>query len=371
MAINLKENFSPGQVTRITAEKHSRELCARFIWKNGSRSVFLCPKASEKGAVFTTLDEALKIRPDLAEKLTGAEGKIGETSSGIPGCDEVMLLIPRRMCQKREFLLDLELSDPGLEARMKAFIFIEDNASAVVTLNLHSRGTNAENVCAVTVCCCVGKNARLVLNEIQDFGPKTVCERREKTLVEEGGDLRWNVCELGSARSNDDLTVRLTGENASAVIYGLYFPTGEQQMVMETHQDHVSPHTFSDLHYKGALDGRAKARWEGMIYVDPKAAKTDGYQINETLMLSDNAEISAKPGLEIITDDVKCSHGTTVTSIDDEQIFYLTGRGIPEKEAEQLVVRGFFDTILNRITYSPIRGKLQEKIGLKMQEGES
>ena len=108
-----------------------------------------------------------------------------------------------------------------------------------------------------------------------------------------------------------------------------------------------------------------------MIYVDPKAGKADGYQKNETLLLSDRAEIFAKPGLEIITDDVKCSHGTTVTSIDEDQIFYLTSRGIPEKEAEQLVVRGFFDTILNRITYSPIRGKLQEKIGLKMQEGES
>ena len=77
----------------------------------------------------------------------------------------------------------------------------------------------------------------------------------------------------------------------------------------------------------------------------------------------------AQPGLEIITDDVKCSHGTTITNIDEDQIFYLTSRGIPQREAEQLVIRGFFDEILNRITFSPIRGKLQEKIDSKMQKG--
>ena len=107
-----------------------------------------------------------------------------------------------------------------------------------------------------------------------------------------------------------------------------------------------------------------------MIYVAPDAEKTDGYQKNENLMLSDDANVLAQPGLEIITDDVKCSHGTTITNIDDDQIFYLTSRGIPKKEAEQLVIRGFFDTILNLITFSPIRGKLQDKIDSKMQEGD-
>ena len=140
-------------------------------------------------------------------------------------------------------------------------------------------------------------------------------------------------------------------------------------MHIETRQDHLVPHTYSNLHYKGALADRAKASWEGMIYVDPKAEKTDGYQKNENLMLSDEAEVFAKPGLEIIMDDVKCSHGTTITNIDDDQIFYLTSRGIPEREAEKLVIRGFFDTILNLVTYSPIRGKLQNKIDSKMQEG--
>ena len=152
------------------------------------------------------------------------------------------------------------------------------------------------------------------------------------------------------------------------MIYGLYFPNKEQKMTMLTRQDHIVPHTYSNLLYKGALTGSSRADWEGMIYVDPAADKTDGYQKNENLLLSENARVNTKPGLEIVTDDVKCSHGTTVADIDPDQVFYLTSRGIPLREAERLIVTGFFDTILNLVTYSPIRGKLQEKIGMKMQE---
>ena len=357
----------------LDKEKHADDLCAHFVWNNGQQSVFLCPKAVEKGAVFATVEEALNSHPELAEKLetltkSDIDDPYAKELSPLTA-EGIVLFIPRRMCQKREFLLDLELSEASRAALLKVFVLIDDDASAVVTINLHSRGINAENLFAGQLFCSVGKNAHLVLNEVQDFGNQTVNIRREQTIVQEGGDFHWNICELGGSKSYDNLDVRMEGKNSSAVVYGLYFPVKDQLMHIETRQDHLVPHTYSNLHYKGALADRAKASWEGMIYVDPKAEKTDGYQKNENLMLSDEAEVFAKPGLEIIMDDVKCSHGTTITNIDDDQIFYLTSRGIPEREAEKLVIRGFFDTILNLVTYSPIRGKLQNKIDSKMQEG--
>lgn len=370
---NITQRISK-PVEKLGKEKHADDLCAHFVWKDGEQSVFLCPMAVEKGTLFTTVEDALKTRPDLAEKLesltkSDAEDPFSEQLGPLTE-EGIVLFIPRKMCQKREFLLDLELSDPARAALMKVFILIDDDASAVVTLNMHSRGSDNSNLFAGQFYCCVGKNARLVLNEVQDFGTQTLCIRRKKTVVEEGGDLRWNICELGGSESRDSLDVRMEGENSSAIVYGLYFPVKDQRMYIETRQDHLVPHTYSNLHYKGALADQAYAAWEGMIYVDPKADKTDGYQKNENLMLSDEAQVFAKPGLEIIMDDVKCSHGTTITNIDDDQIFYLTSRGIPEREAEKLVIRGFFDTILNLVTYSPIRGKLQSKIDSKMEEGE-
>lgn len=370
---NTTERYSR-PVEKLGKEKHADDLCAHFIWKDGQQSVFLCPNAVEKGAVFTTGSEVLNEHLNLAEKLAALirndkddpySKEIGQLTA-----DSIVLFIPRKMCQKREFLLDLELSEASRAALLKIFVLIDDDASAVVTLNFHSRGENRENLFVGQIYCSVRKNAHLILNEVQDFGMQTVCVRRKQTIVQEGGDFHWNICELGSAKSYDSLDVRMEGENSSAIVYGLYFPVKDQLMHIETHQDHLVPRTYSNLHYKGALADRANAGWEGMIYVDPKAEKTDGYQKNENLMLSDEAKIFAKPGLEIVTDDVKCSHGTTITSIDDDQIFYLTSRGIPEREAEKLVIRGFFDTILNLVTYSPIRGKLQNKIDSKMQEGD-
>ena len=360
-------------VLSLGKEKYAEELCGHFIWKNGQQTSYLCPSAIGSGTVFTTREEALKLQPELAEKLAELE----QNDQADPFAQQlgplaeeaIVLFFPRKFHQKHEFLLDLELSDPKRAAMLKIFVIIDDHASAIVTLNLYSRGTNEENFCCGQMYCSVGKNAHLVLNEVQDFGQKTVCVRRKQTTVKEGGELHWNLCELGCAETYDSLDVQMTGEDSSAVVYGLYFPTKDQKMNLLTRQDHLVPRTFSNLHYKGALADRANARWEGMIYVDPKAEKTDGYQKNENLMLSDEANVLAEPGLEIITDDVKCSHGTTITNIDDDQIFYLTSRGIPQKEAEQLVIRGFFDTILNLITFAPIRGKLQDKIDSKMQEG--
>ncbi len=365
-------DLSVGALEEISTEKHADDLCAHYIWDNGSQSVFLCPKAAKRGTLFTNLTAALESRPDLAEKLKSFEDADAADPFAqqlLPAAREtIVLVIPRKMCQKREYLLDVILSAADKAAALKIFIVLEDDASGVVTINLHSRGQSAANRCAAVVYCSVGRHAHLVLNEVQDLGMNTVSALRKRALVEEGGDFHWNICELGSAEVHDSLDVCLAGENASALIYGLYFPNREQKMTMLTRQEHIVPHTYSNLLYKGALAGSSRADWEGMIYVAPDAVKTDGYQKNENLLLSDKARVNTKPGLEIITDDVKCSHGTTVTNIDPDQVFYLTGRGIPLREAERLIVQGFFDTILNLVTYSPIRGKLQEKIGLKMQE---
>lgn len=354
-------------------EKHSDELCAHYVWENGRQQVFLCPKAAEKGTLFTTLDEAEKAHPGIGERLeaiAAADTDPYAEQLRTASAETIVLYIPRKMCQKREYLLDIILSEADLAAALRVFVYADDDASAIVTLNLHSRGENAKNALTGLLYCSVGRNAGLVLNEVQDLGTNSRIVTRKQSLVGDGGNLRWNLCELGASRSDSSLNVRLQGKDSNAVVYGLYFPTGEQQMNLLTRQDHVVPHTFSNLYYKGAVSDRADARWEGMVYVDPKAEKADGYQKNENLILSPDAHVFSKPGLEIITDDVKCSHGTTITNIDDNQIFYLTSRGIPEKQAERLVVQGFFDTVLNLITYAPIRSKLQKKIGDKMAEGD-
>jgi len=129
---------------------------------------------------------------------------------------------------------------------------------------------------------------------------------------------------------------------------------------LDTQQNHLAPHTTSDLLYKGAAVGKSRTVWEGMIYVDPKAMQTDGYQTNRNLVLSPNAEVSALPGLEILADDVRCSHGATIGKLDEDELFYLQTRGIPRVEAEQLIMEGFFGEIIEQVPIPALQTELKE-----------
>ncbi|MEK7312740.1 MAG: SufD family Fe-S cluster assembly protein, partial [Chloroflexota bacterium] len=135
-----------------------------------------------------------------------------------------------------------------------------------------------------------------------------------------------------------------------------------------TQQNHNVPHTTSDLLFKGALRDRSRSVWQGMIYVAPGAQKTDGYQANRNLVLSKAARADSIPGLEIMADDVRCTHGATVGQLDQEHIFYLMSRGMPRPEAEKLVVDGFFDPIMRRIPFDGVVARLKKDIERKMSE---
>jgi Fe-S cluster assembly protein SufD len=148
---------------------------------------------------------------------------------------------------------------------------------------------------------------------------------------------------------------------------GFYFTDGQQHLDFDTQQNHMAPHTTSDLLFKGALVGSSRAVWQGMIYVAPGAQKTDGYQANRNLVLSKNARADSIPGLEILADDVRCTHGATVGKIDPEQIFYLLSRGISKQDATRLVVEGFFDPVMQRIPFEGVRNRFAQEILEKLR----
>jgi Fe-S cluster assembly protein SufD len=140
------------------------------------------------------------------------------------------------------------------------------------------------------------------------------------------------------------------------------FPENSQVVNIETRQNHWVPSTTSDLLYKTAVAQDGRSIWHGMIYVDPQAQQTDAYQSNRNLVLDDSADVKSIPGLEIHADDVKCSHGATVGRIDSEELFYLKARGIPEKEAEKLIIEGFFNQILNNFSLEKTRVEMRERL---------
>jgi Fe-S cluster assembly protein SufD len=147
----------------------------------------------------------------------------------------------------------------------------------------------------------------------------------------------------------------LNGQGATSRVTGAYFADGTQHLDYDTFQEHIAPNCESDFAFKGALRDSATAVWRGMIRVEPEAQKTNAYQECRNLMLSPTAHAVPIPGLEIMANDVRCTHGATVSRVDREQLFYLMSRGLPRAEAERIVVRGFFQNVLDRIELEPVR----------------
>jgi Fe-S cluster assembly protein SufD len=153
----------------------------------------------------------------------------------------------------------------------------------------------------------------------------------------------------------------------SAPVYSLNVPTADQLFDQRTLQTHIAPNSRSNLLYKNALQDDSKTIFSGLIIVEENAQQTDAYQTNNNLLLSDKAEANSLPGLEIKANDVKCSHGATSGQIDDSNIFYFLARGIPRKKAEELLVFGFFEEIIEKFAQEELRDYIRELLENKLR----
>lgn len=158
------------------------------------------------------------------------------------------------------------------------------------------------------------------------------------------------------------VTVRLTGRGAKVIITGIFIAAGETKLTLHTMQVHAAPDTTSDLLVKTVLSDHARCLYDGGIRVEKKAQKTDAYQRNENLLLSGHAYAESKPSLEILANDVRCTHGATAGPIDPEQIWYLATRGVSPARAASLIAQGFIASALVRIEDEKIRGDLQQHL---------
>jgi Fe-S cluster assembly protein SufD len=163
----------------------------------------------------------------------------------------------------------------------------------------------------------------------------------------------------GAALSRTNVYTELRGEACGATLNGLYLGDGEQHIDHQTRIEHVAPNCYSREHYKGILDGSAHGVFNGKVYVHPAAQKTDGKQTNNTLLLSEKAQIDTKPQLEIFADDVKCTHGATVGRLDETALFYLKSRGIAARTARQLLTYAFAADVLETIELTEVREGLE------------
>ena len=211
----------------------------------------------------------------------------------------------------------------------------------------------------------VGPGAKVTYICAQDWSDQTLSVQINATTVARDATALNLHLGLGGKFSRLESLSRLTGEGAHSDMLAVSVGDDAQEFDARTLQDHASPHTNSDLLFKNALNGRARNTFGGLIRVEPHAHFTDAYQKVRNLLLSDDAEANSMPGLEIMADNVKCSHGATSGQIDDEEMFYLLARGIPAPVARQLLVSGFLNEVLERLPDPVLVEKLEAMIAAK------
>ena len=208
----------------------------------------------------------------------------------------------------------------------------------------------------------VGQGAKLEYVALQNLSQETWHFATHHARVERDAELDWVAGGFGSKKGKTRIQNDLAGPGATSRVTGAYFADGNQHLDYDTFQEHIAPNTTSDFAFKGALRDRATTVWRGMIRVERDAQKTNAYQENRNLLLSKDAHADSIPGLEILANDVRCTHGATLGQVDRDQLFYLMARGLSRAEAERLIVRGFFQDVLDRIELEPVREALADAL---------
>jgi Fe-S cluster assembly protein SufD len=204
----------------------------------------------------------------------------------------------------------------------------------------------------------VEQGAKLEYVSLQNLSRETWHFANHHARVERDAELDWVAGGFGSKSGKVRIQNDLAGQGATSRVTGAYFVDGTQHLDFDTFQEHIAPNTTSDFAFKGALNDKASSVWRGMIRVEKDAQKTNAYQENRNLMLSETAHADSIPGLEILANDVRCTHGATLGQVDRDQLFYAMARGLTRADAERLIVRGFFQDVLDRIELEPVREAL-------------
>lgn len=358
----------PGHLLEpLVGEKHGGQI----TMMPGYIDVDLDPDLEEKGVIFTDIATAGKEHADKLGKILGKvvrpeEGKFASLIGGFAD-QGVFIYVPAGVHIAEPLHSVFWAAGVNLAHLSHILVYVEDGASLTYVHEYASPSeSGGQTLVGSLVEIYVGQNSNLRFVELQSLGDNVWNFTHERAKVEKDGNLDWIFGAIGSKLTKNFSDLDLIGEGANGRMSGFYFTDGKQHLDHDTQQNHLAQNTTSDLLFKGALKEKSRSVWQGMIYVAEGAQQTDGYQANRNLVLSDSARADSIPGLEILADDVRCTHGATVGKIDPDLVFYLRSRGISPEEAERLVVEGFFDPIMQRIPFEGVRERFQIAIKNKM-----
>jgi Fe-S cluster assembly protein SufD len=315
------------------------------------------------GITFEPLDEA---HPRLHE-LVGADEKFAAHNAAV-WQHGLLVHVPRGVELEQPLYVRIASSVDDGSLFFRLLVVAEPDSRFTLIEEYSSASPEQRAYTNVVAELFVEQGAKLEYVSLQNLSRETWHFATHHARVARDAELDWVAGGFGSKRGKTWIQNDLAGQGATSRVTGAYFTDGDQHIDYDTFQLHQAPHTTSDFAFKGALRDTSTAVWRGMIRVEPDAQKTNAYQENRNLMLSPTTHAVPIPGLEILANDVRCTHGATVSRVDSDQLFYAMARGLTEADAERLILRGFFQDVLDRIELEPVREALGEALEARIPQ---
>ena len=246
----------------------------------------------------------------------------------------------------------------------RVIIRVGDDAAATV-VELHT-STEVGSLVVPVLEATVGSHGYLRHAVVQEMGPRVWQLAHQAFRVDQSGTVETFAVALGGDYARTRVDCRLAGRGAEGRLAAAYYGEDDQMLDFRTFQDHAAPDTTSELTFKGAVDGSSRSVYSGLIRVRPEAVRTSAHQTNRNVKLSSNAWAKSVPNLEIETDDVVCSHASTVSPVDEDQRFFLESRGIPTGVAERLLLEGFFEDVAAAAPHPAVAEMLREALAERL-----
>jgi Fe-S cluster assembly protein SufD len=355
----------PMPTTRVESWKYTRVGAIDTTWKQAERNAnstalehairiengfITLPSTSIAGIQLTLGKDLSANQQETILSLLSKENRTDVFDAISENASNDLVLIEVEKGKLVEEVLAIELGNSSNMCMSAPYVFIVSKENSVAKFTVDFKGESEQSFHLVNVYAHVEASAQLEIHQLQNTSKNECILLRESISQAEKSIFKITTVTARGTWVRNELNIRIEGQHCETFLSGAYFPKQDQLIDNHTFVDHQVPNCYSNELYKGVLFENGKGVFNGKVYVHIDAQKTNAYQSNANIMMSDNASMFTKPELEIYADDVKCSHGSTTGQFDEEALFYLRARGLSEESAKRLLVSAFTSDVMNRIS---------------------
>lgn len=348
-------------------DSHVLTVLNGFFFNPGGPALF----ELENGIIYGSLKEAIQRYPELVSSYLGQNSSMEKEAfvslNTAFSQDGIFLYVPKgKKLEKPIQIIDLLLSDTNQMVQHRNLFVLEEGGSAQVIICDHTLSPHLFLTNSVTESF-VGENADLDILRLQNEHNNSCQVTNTWISQERSSRCQHGTITLHGGLVRNNLHVKMSGEGSETNALGLFLEDKMQHVDNFTVIEHDAPNCSSSQHYKGVLDDMSTGAFNGKIHVHPDAQKTEAFQSNNNILLTDTARMHTKPQLEIYADDVKCSHGATVGQLDEDSLFYLQSRGIPKSESRLLLMDAFAHDVISRIKHPSLQERISDLVSKRLR----